>query len=231
VIQCKNLSGINIIPDFNYSLKELIIVESNKITSKMIEESLPRFVNLKKFVLKNCSNIQSLEIVKNDQLESLNFRNCQRLKKLNIKSKCLHSLNLCGTSLNDWEIENTLSVISHQLIYLELRNCKELSFFNMEMLKGCKNLQTLNLSRTQVTDEFVESSILEFCPSLVLLDLSWCKKLKFVQIKNLKMLKLLYFDFSENLEKFSVDTKIEKLNLFKTKIKKEEISFNGELEI
>jgi hypothetical protein len=231
VIQCKSLNRINILPDFNYSLKELIIVESNKINSKLMEEMLPRLVNLNKFVLKNCSTISSLEIEKNTQLESLNFRNCRNLKKLKLKSKCLHSLNLYGTSLDDWEIENTLSGISHQLIYLELRNCQELNFFNFEMLEGCKNLQTLNLSRTQVTDEFVEFSVLEYCSSLILLDLSWCLKLNSVHIKGLKKLKLLYFDFSENLENFSVDTKVEKLNLYKTKIKKDEISFYGELEI
>ena len=205
-----------------------MISNSNQISSNILEEVMKNCINLKKLIIKNCEKIDKLTVL-NANLEDLNLRNCTNLKKLTIRkgTKKLHSLNLFGTKLNDIDLFNILQGdednmgISSQLIYLELRNCKKLLFYNNDLLKGCSNLKTLNIAMSYVTDEFVHNSILEFCNSLILLDLSWCEKLKNIKIKNLKNLKLLYFDFSENLESFEIADDcigVEKLNFSKTKI-------------
>lgn len=181
-------------------------------------EELEKLKNLEYLTLKACMGLKKV-VVKNRNLIRLNLRNCPNITELNL-SECnfLSELNLFGTTLKDWDLITAIQSVAKQLKYLELRSAKNLTFYDEEMLINCKNLTSLNLGKTQVTDSFVKTISFE---KLYLIDLSWCPNLKDLEFKNMKNLLYLFFDNSVNLESLKIENcpKMIRLNITNTKIK------------
>lgn len=195
------------------SLKVLLLKNCNRVANPDFKD----FSKLLTLDLSHCRNLRQPQFSGLSKLSSMHLKNCT---VLNFSFKELHSLKFLDLSESSF-VDRDLKTLVHDLVQLEtlvLNTCKHLhypdlssliSLKNLELcacfkLQGCnlKNspfLQSVFLSATIVTDDFVNSLSEQNLASLEYLNLSYCHRLE-NPIFNLNSLKILSLECCTKLK-------------------------------
>jgi hypothetical protein len=214
----KNFKEIVFKDDINQKTIKRLNLSLTLIGDKVVELLTTKLVNLEEIILKACVNLKKPKF-NSKKLTHINIRSCKNIEKIKILNKKIKYLNLHGTNINDVTLDKLLNKIKNDIEYLEIRNCKNILFnndylFSFEM----KNLNNLNVGRTNINDYFV-IEFLKNCKKLYKLDASICLNVKEIIIDFKINLRYLFFDDCTNLEKFKCfnNHDFEKLNIENTK--------------
>ncbi|KAJ4717283.1 Disease resistance protein [Melia azedarach] len=183
-----------------------------------------RMPNLEKLILKRCTRLHEIHasLFTHKKLMVLNLEDCtslrsfpskiamESLKKLvlsgcsNLRQfpeivgsmECLSKLLLDGTAVK--ELPLSIKLLSG-LVFLSLKNCKNLESLPSTIINGLKHLKTLNLSGCSKLRKFPEIERRMECLSKLLLDGTAIKELP-LSIELLSGLDLLSLKNCENIE-------------------------------
>eukprot|EP01080_Neovahlkampfia_damariscottae_P002818 gene2818-4226_t len=189
------------------NLKSNRTIKTLKINTceSLIDPKL-KFNFLEEISIQNCRNLKSLNLINDQQpdnniIKKLEFGyksvfNCQNLEIVTFKKKLkIEYLDLSSSKFDDSNLEKLIQYSNETLQELYLISCLCLK---NPVIKNLKNLRVLNLSKTNINDEFINEN-LNFLYNLKELNLTHCEKLINPEIENFN-LEMLKMGWNDNLK-------------------------------